>query len=139
MMYASLAFSPNGPGLIMTHPSVAGPCGPLRDIDVYVFAFDNDMVRGLILRRWRAYNLPGGHVELGAVPWAGDDRSVQIALAERTTLMGARPTHCIDSALHVEDRHLPPGHLNMKACAGRNLAQGCHLDQLAHQINLQPS
>ncbi len=123
----------------MAYPAAGEPCGLLRDLDADAFAFDNDLVRRLVLRRWRAYNLPRGHVELGAVPWAGDDRSVQIALAERTTLMGARPTHCIDSALHVEDRHLPPGHLNMKACAGRNLAQGCHLDQLAHQINLQPS
>jgi len=81
-------------------------------------------------------------VVLEDVHWADEDtiQTLTRRLAEAGFAAAAPELyHRQTDSISEEVRHLPPGHLNMKACAGRNLAQGCHLDQLAHQINLQPS
>jgi hypothetical protein len=50
------------------------------------------------------------HVELPAVPGAGDDAALQFAFAEGTTLMRTDTIECIDCSRDIEQGHNPfPG------------------------------
>ena len=49
--------------------------------------------------------LAGGHIELKAVPWAGDDAAGKLTASQRAALMGADAIEGVELAVNIEQRH----------------------------------
>src|SRR5437867_129420 len=65
-----------------------------------------------------------GHVVLPAVPRAGDDHAVELALPERPAAVEAGVVHGVERTAHVEERDLLAARLDALARSGRDVADG---------------
>src|SRR5438876_5783243 len=65
-----------------------------------------------------------GHVVLPAVPRAGDDHALELALPERPATVEAGVVDGVERAAHVEERDLLAARLDALARSGRDVADG---------------
>src|SRR6478672_3433920 len=58
-------------------------------------------------QRFAGLVLAGAHVELPAVPGAGDDAALELSLAKRAALVRADAVEGVDGAVDIEEGHNP--------------------------------
>src|SRR6516162_9712208 len=102
------------------------------DLDGELPARVPDRIVAHAIPRWATQDGSGRHIEGGAVPGAGDDLALQLALGQRSPAVGARVVNRVEAPVHIKDREAFALDLHELGSPRWNVFDRSHPDEFAH-------